>query len=121
MTDREKPEKLDLDHLEQAARAAAHEALHTVRWFRIDRNVYWSPTIDGKDTCVPQSYADTFRDVDAEFIALASPSTVLALVARIRELEQGLGEACELALVSENNFDFPDPDRISHLRALVGK
>ena len=36
------------------------------------------------------------RAPDATYIATANPSTVLALVARIRELEAALGEACEI-------------------------
>ena len=88
-------EKVDLDKIEEKARAAAHECLNTVRWFSVDtRTVAWSPTIDGRDTCVPQSYADTFDDRDTSYIEATTPPITLALIARIRELEIALGEAC---------------------------
>jgi hypothetical protein len=69
----------------------------SVRWFvNPDRtlSVAWSPTIDGKDTCVPQSYADGFDRRDVEFMAAANPSVVLALLDEIDRLRGPWCEGC---------------------------
>lgn len=84
--------KVDLDELERKARAAKYVSNITRYFVRVGwpMIVAWSHTIDGEDTCVPQSYAECFRAVDAEHIAANSPPVTLALIARIRELEDAL-------------------------------
>ena len=81
--------KIDLDELERKARAAKYVSNITRYFVRAGwpMLVAWSHTIDSEDTCVPQSYAECFRAVDAEHIAANSPPVTLALLARIRELE----------------------------------
>jgi hypothetical protein len=87
--------KLDLDALEAAARAA-RDVTHRERWQQgsmMDEDptaIYACPA-----NCVPQSVADCFRREVATHIATADPDAVLALVARIRELEAALGEALD--------------------------
>lgn len=80
--------RIDLDEHERVARAAAH-SMPTRYFQRPERqeDVVWSPVVDGRDTCVPQSYADCFRSRDAAHIAANSPPVTLALIERIRELE----------------------------------
>lgn len=59
---------------------------------------------------------------DATHIAAADPSTVIALIARIRELEAGLAESCEL--IGELTEDTPErahARRLSELRGLIEK
>jgi len=76
-------DKPSLAELERTARSAEHTGLNSVRYFQHPdepQDVAWSPTVDGRDTCVPQSYADCYRSVDAAHIAAASPPVVLALV-----------------------------------------
>lgn len=91
--------ELDLDDLERKAKAAMHS--RTARYFVHPEDgarevVSWSPTIDGRDTCVPQGYADTFRAVDAVHIAANSPPVTLALIARIRMLKRTVEQAAAL-------------------------
>ena len=64
------------------------------------------------------------RAPDATFIATANPSTVLALVARVRELEPALSEACDIADYERTNCEGQDysderAERIAGLRALL--
>ena len=79
--------KEQLDELERLARSAQHSATVPNRYFRhpdAPMAVAWSPVIDGRDTCVPQSHAYCYRNVDADFIAAASPDVALQLVAIAR-------------------------------------
>lgn len=118
--------KIDIDALEAVAKAATHAM--SVRYFAHPsepRDVAWSPTVDGRDTCVPQSYACCFRIVDAACIAAADPSTVLALIARIRELEAGLRRCAAILEMTDAAPPQAGPlmraDAVTEARALLAK
>lgn len=111
--------RIDLAELERKAIEASRSSLNAVRWFSVDeRTVAWSPTIDGRDTCVPQSYADTFDDRDTAYIAAACPPVVLALIARIRELEDVAACAVDAAGAESGRSNF---DEIDAWRAVLEK
>ena len=67
------------------------------------------------------------RECDALHIATFSPDVALALLARIRELEAGLVEACAIAEYrTPSSFEdrpktYEDNRRITALRALAGE
>lgn len=117
--------KVDLEDLERKAVAASHGALSRVRWFTIDdKTVCWSPTIDGRDTCAPQSFADTFDARDTAHIAASSPPVTLALIARIRELELSLGDTSDALRMLADYYEPGVPlhrGRLGRIRALLEK
>ncbi len=69
--------------------------------------------------CGTQNSYVVVDDPDARHIAANSPDVTLALVARIRALEAGLREACDLHDAAVESYN-PEADvRVTELRALV--
>lgn len=97
--------RIDLDNLESLARACVC-ADREIFYFDAGTEVYWELRIDGKPTTVPQTFASCPFLKNAAHIAAASPPVVLALVARIRELESEL-RGCADAFAGVT--DDPDP------------
>jgi hypothetical protein len=87
-------EKIDLEKLEAKAKAATGESkwngLPDGSWHEADH------VANALDDFYESEQSAAVLRVDAEHIAANSPDVTLALIARIRELETALGEACRL-------------------------
>jgi hypothetical protein len=58
------------------------------------------------------------KDADAAFIGAANPAAVLELVARVRQLEAGLKEACDYLDAFQGDHGY-SLDLIARLRGLA--
>lgn len=85
----DRPKRIDLDELERKARAAT-QGLRTV-----DDPADPQDVLDEeRGKLIVRCHRAPIQD-NTRFIAAASPPVVLALIARIRELEAGLHEAID--------------------------
>ena len=91
---------IDLDEIDRQARAAAAE---TPGWWRRGAIEKYHVFCQCDDALAPIGRVllkmNTYfpHEATAAFIAAASPDVVIALTARVRELEAGLLEACKQA------------------------
>lgn len=124
--------KIDLDDL--ARKAAVAESESPWRVYRCDSaeddaacGIKDEPFVSASEDCYQRGVVhDTNRDechhhmmrCDAEFIVAAQPIVVLALVARIRELERYLVKAAD---VFEYTRFAPGVDDLKELRAVLAK
>lgn len=98
--------KIDLDDLERKANASNVGA----RWTLDDRDAAAIETVGTGCTIAvaDPGWAEDLHLAHAEHIAANSPPVTLALIARIRELEDGLSEAAR-ALVERHSADLVGP------------
>lgn len=105
MTD-DRAKRIDLDDLERKARAAEQSA-----WTTDDVAVAIVKAEGGEqiaDTYDNTPWPDRRCVANAQHIAAASPPVVLAMIARIRRLEETLQESCERVesiAASETQYD----------------
>jgi len=122
---------LDLDELELRAKAETPGPWR-VEMGSLDKggaHVLTAAPSDRSWTDSPMIVSHYFYphdDVDFAFIAAANPAAVLTLIARVRELEAGLVEACDYlngwleTETQHGNFhDDPEWRRCEELRALA--